>query len=199
MLLVGLSGGIGSGKSTVGRALAARGAVVIDSDKVAREVLAPGSPGEAAVLARFGSRVARADGVLDRQALANVVFADRARLLDLEAITHPLILREVRRQVAAATADVVVVELPLLDSVVRRNYGLDLVVMVRVPEDTALRRAVARGMTEQDAAARAAAQPTMAQRLELADRTLDNDGSLVDLEAELDELWPWLVGMAQNT
>ncbi len=196
MLLVGLSGGIGSGKSSVGRALAARGATVIDADQVAREILAPGSPGERAVLERFGPAVARPDGALDRQALAAVVFADDRERGDLEAITHPLVHLEVMGRTAAAEASVVVVEVPLLDAARRREYAFDKVVLVATPPEDAVQRAVARGMGEDDVRARMADQPNDDQRRAVADRVLDNSGTPVDLEAEVDRLWRWLTARA---
>jgi dephospho-CoA kinase len=196
MLLVGLSGGIGSGKSTVGRALAARGAEVIDVDDVGRDILARGSEGERSVLAHFGSRVASPGGGLDRQALATIVFADGGERRFLETLTHPLIHQEVTRRVAGSTASILVVELPLLDAARRHSYGFDVVVLVDPPEETAIRRAVARGMTEQDVRARIAAQPTHQQRRSVADRVVANTGTLEALEAELSELWAWLVVVA---
>ncbi len=211
MLRVGLTGALGAGKSTVGKALAARGAAVIDADQVARDVTAPGSPGERAVLERFGDRATgrsgRADEAarLDRKALADIVFSDEAERLALEAITHPLIRAEVLRRLALAGNDalagngVVVVEIPLLDGQRKVDYGLDVVVLVDTPEDVAVRRAVGRGMTEREARARTAAQPSGAQRRLLADRAFVNAGSLEDLENAVDELWAWLVALAQGS
>ena len=210
MLRVGLTGALGYGKSTVGKALAARGAAVIDADQVARDVTAPGSPGERAVLERFGDRAttrsgpAGGTGRLDRKALADIVFSDEAERLALEAITHPLIRAEVLRRLALAGNDalagneVVVIEIPLLDGQRKVDYGLDVVVLIDAPDDVAVRRAVGRGMTETAARARTAVQPSGAQRRLLADRGLVNDGSLADLENAVDELWAWLVGMAQG-
>jgi len=192
VLLVGLSGSLGSGKSTVGRALAARGAAVIDADRVARDVLAPASPGAQAVLDHFGGGVRRPDGSVDRQALAAIVFADPDERAALEAITHPLVHHEVRRRVAELGDTVIVVEIPLLDAARRHQYGFDVVVLVETSPDIAVRRALGRGMTEADARARMAAQPTAAQRRQVADRTLANDGSRADLEAAVDDLWAWL-------
>jgi dephospho-CoA kinase len=202
---VGLTGTLGAGKSTVGKALAARGAIVIDADQVARDVTAPGSPGERAVLQHFGERAtARSSGPgqsgqLDRKALADIVFSDAAERLALEAITHPLIRAEVLRRVALADSGapahdgVVVIEVPLLNEQRKLEYGLDVVVLVDAPEDVAVRRAVGRGMTEVAARARMAAQPSGAQRQRLADRALVNDGNLEDLEIAVDELWSWVL------
>jgi dephospho-CoA kinase len=225
VLCVGLTGGLGAGKSTVGRALAGRGATVIDADQVAREVVAPGSPGERAVLERFGPGVAGPDGHIDRSALAGVVFADPAERLALEAITHPLIRQELTRRVASlraqgaslrpqtasqrtgaaahgsesstasdttGTGQVVVVELPLLNKDSRTMYHLDVVVLVEAPVEVALARSVQRGMSEADARARTAAQPTDAERRSVADRVLVNDGDRARLESAVDDLWNWL-------
>jgi dephospho-CoA kinase len=208
---VGLTGTLGAGKSTVGKALAARGAAVIDADQVARDVTAPGSPGERAVLEHFGERAtarsgpAGQTGQLDRKTLADIVFSDAAERLALEAITHPLIRAEVLRRAALADSEalahdearantpVVVIEVPLLDEQRKVDYGLDVVVLVDAPEDLAVHRAVGRGMTETAARARMAAQPSGAQRRLLADRALVNDGDLKDLEIAVDELWSWLL------
>jgi dephospho-CoA kinase len=211
VLRVGLTGALGAGKSTVGKALAARGAALIDADQVARDVTGPGSPGERAVLERFGDRATARSGPagetrrLDRNALAAIVFSDEAERLALEAITHPLIRAEVLRRLALAGSDalagdeVVVIEIPLLDAQRRVDYGLDVVVLIDTPEGVALRRAVGRGMTETAARARTAVQPSDAQRRLLADQAIANDGSLEDLENAVDELWAWLVGMAQGS
>ena len=216
MIRVALAGGLGSGKSTIGRALAARGAAVIDADQVAREVVAPGSPGEQAVLERFGPTVTGPDGHIDRAALASVVFADPTERLALEAITHPLIREEIGRRLAKldeeagagqqgqgpevaggsrpiATPEIVVIELPLLDRSRQRDYSFDVVVVVDAPEELAVQRSVRRGMSEQDARARIAAQPAATERLALADRVLVNDGDLGRLEALIDDVWAWLV------
>ena len=198
MLRVGLTGTLGAGKSTVGKALAARGAAVIDADQVARDVTAPGSPGERALLEHFGERVTARSGPsgqtgrLDRKTLADIVFSDAAERLALEAITHPLIRAEVLRRVGLAHKEVVVIEIALLDKHRRAGYGLDVVVLIDTPEDVAVQRAVGRGMTETGARARIAAQPSGAERRLLADRALVNDGSLEDLESAVDELWGWL-------
>jgi len=140
-------------KSTVGSALAARGAAVIDTDRVARDVLAPGHPGAQAVLEHFGPEVRGPDGSIDRQALAAIVFADPDQRVVLEAISHPLVHKEVSRRVAELGDAVIVVEIPLLDAACRDQYGFDVVVLVEVQPDIALRRAVGRGMTEDDARA----------------------------------------------
>lgn len=196
----------------MGRLLAARGAVVIDTDQVAREVLAPGGAGERAVLDHFGPSVALDNGSLDRRALADLVFAVPSERLALEAITHPLIRRGVEERLAsleagtdasATPADaarpraVVVIEIPLLDAVRRRDYGLDTVVLVEAPEAVAVLRAQRRGISREQAIARMAAQPTPAERRAAADRVITNTGSLQELEAQVNDLWADLVQDAQ--
>lgn len=199
VLRVGLTGTLGAGKSTVGKALTARGAIVIDADQVARDVTVQGSPGERAVLEHFGDRATARSGPageppqLDRKRLGDIVFSDASERLALEAITHPLIRTEVLRRVALAQAEVVVIEIPLLDKSRKSDYGLDVVVLIDAPEKVALRRAEARGLTETGARARMAAQPSGADRRLLADRVLVNDGSMEDLESAVDDLWGWLV------
>jgi len=199
VLRVGLTGTLGAGKSTVGKALAARGAIVIDADQVARDVTVQGSPAERAVLEHFGDRATARSGPageppqLDRKRLGDIVFSDASDRLALEAITHPLIRTEVLRRVALAQAEVVVIEIPLLDKSRKSDYGLDVVVLIDAPEKVALRRAEARGLTETGARARMAAQPSGADRRLLADRVLVNDGSMEDLESAVDDLWGWLV------
>lgn len=190
MLLVGLTGGIGSGKSTVARLLAERGAVVLDSDLLAREAVEPGTQGFDAVVERFGGTVVAGDGSLDRAALASIVFADDDARADLEAIVHP----EVRRRIAEAVAShaetdaVVVVDSPLLIET-GAHEGFPLVVVVTASDDTRVARLVAKGMSEQDVRARIAAQMPLDEKAEYADAILDNEGSEVDLEGQVDLLW----------
>ena len=135
---VGLTGGLGAGKSTVGKPSPPGGAAVIDADQVARKVIEPGSDGERAVLERFGPAVKGPDGHLDRQALASIVFANPPERLALEAITHPLVHDEIARELASSPAEVVVIELPLLTAGGRQQYGLDFVVLVDTPEELAV-------------------------------------------------------------
>ncbi|MQS06759.1 dephospho-CoA kinase [Streptomyces alkaliphilus] len=197
MLTVGLTGGIGSGKSAVTRLLGERGAVVVDADRVAREVVAPGTEGLAAVVAEFGPGVLGPDGALDRERLGRLVFSDPGRLAALNAIVHPLVARRSAELRAAAPRDAVVVnDVPLL--VENDLAGMyDLVVVVDAPEDTRLDRLVrSRGMTEADARARMAAQADRAARLAVADRVVANDGTLADLETRVAELWEELVERA---
>ncbi|BAJ27840.1 MULTISPECIES: dephospho-CoA kinase [Kitasatospora] len=190
MLRIGLTGGIGAGKSEVSRQLAAHGAVIVDSDVIAREVVAPGTPGLAAVTAEFGPGVLLPDGALDRPALGRIVFADPARLAALNAIVHPLVRARSAELEAAAGPDAVVVhDVPLL-----AENGLaplyDLVVVIDVPDGQRLRRLVdLRGMAEDEARARMAAQATREDRLAVADLVLDNSGDLPELTARVDALW----------
>lgn len=190
MRYVGLTGGIGSGKSTVARLLAERGAVVVDADELAREALAPGTPGCAAVAARFGSVVMAGDGTVDRAALAARVFADRDERADLEAIVHPVVrlgIAEVLRA-HAETQDVVVVDSPLLIETAA-HLDCDVVVVVDAPEDVRVHRMVAGGLTAPDVRARIAAQMPLADKVALADVVVDNAGTVEDLVVAVDRLW----------
>ncbi len=200
MLRCGLTGGIGSGKSTVAAGLVARGAGLVDADVVAREVVEPGSPAFAPVVARFGPEVVGADGRLDRAALAAVVFADASARADLEALTHPVIGE---RMLAAARAAeeagrrVLVLDAALLDRRSRERYHLDVVVVVDTPVEVAVRRLVERrGFAEADARARVAAQASREERRALADLVVDNSGDREALEAEIDRTWSWLGSLA---
>jgi dephospho-CoA kinase len=200
VLTVGLTGGIGSGKSEVSRRLAALGAIVIDADKVAREVVEPGTPGFAAVAAEFGKDVVRADGSLDREGIGRVVFNDPDALKRLNAIVHPL----VGERIAAIMADVerdhpdgvVVYDVPLL---VENNLqgGYDVVLVVAAERQTQLRRLVEdRGMTQDDAEARIAAQAALEAKLAVADVVIDNNGSLEDLDRQVGQVWADLLSRA---
>lgn len=194
MTQVGLTGGIGSGKSEVARLLAAHGAVLVDSDVLAREAVAPGSDGLARVVREFGDGVLAADGSLDRPGLGRLVFADPDRLAALNAIVHPIVRRLSAEIVAAADDGAVVVhDVPLLvENGLADSY--DVVVVVDAPDETRLRRLVdLRGMAEPDARARMSAQATREQRLAAADVVVTNDGSLDDLRAEVDRLWARLL------
>ncbi|MFG3370770.1 dephospho-CoA kinase [Streptomyces sp. NPDC090032] len=190
MLKVGLTGGIGAGKSEVSRLLVAHGAVLIDADRIAREVVEPGTPGLAAVVEAFGSGVLAPDGTLDRPALGAIVFADADRLAVLNSIVHPLVGARSAELEAAATGDSVVVhDVPLL-----AENGLaplyDLVVVVDASPETQLDRLVRlRGMSEEDARARMAAQATREKRLEIADIVIDNDVPLDELHRRVDAVW----------
>lgn len=190
MLQVGLTGGIGSGKSTVSARLAALGAVVVDYDLLAREAVEPGTPALAAIVERFGREVVAADGTLDRPALGAVVFADEAARRDLEAITHPAVRDLAAARVAAAPEDAVVVhDHPLLVEMCMASW-CDVVVVVDVDPEVQVQRLVEqRGMSEADARARLAAQASREQRLAAADEVLDNGGTRDDLVAAVDALW----------
>ncbi|MGV9506765.1 dephospho-CoA kinase [Streptomyces tendae] len=199
MLKVGLTGGIGAGKSEVSRLLVEHGAVLIDADRIAREVVAPGTPGLAAVVATFGEDVLTEDGTLDRPKLGSIVFADPDRLAVLNGIVHPLVGERSRALEEAAAEDAVVVhDVPLLT-----ENGLaplyDLVVVVDADPATQLDRLVRlRGMTEQDARARMAAQATREQRREIADVVVDNDVPLDELRRRVKEVWDELVRRART-
>jgi dephospho-CoA kinase len=190
MLRVGLTGGIGSGKSTVARRLVERGAMLIDADVIAREVVGPGTTGLQAVLTEFGADLQAPDGSLDRAALARVVFADETRRHALNAIVHPLVAARRRELVAAASSDTIVVEdIPLL---VENDLGaaLHLVVVVHAtPEERVRRLVAARGMTADDAWARVRSQADDDARRAAADVWLDNSGSPAELLAAIDSLW----------
>ncbi|MFE1072720.1 dephospho-CoA kinase [Streptomyces sp. NPDC058783] len=194
MLKVGLTGGIGAGKSEVSRLLVEHGAVLIDADRIAREVVAPGTPGLAAVVAAFGEDVLAEDGGLDRPRLGSIVFSDPEKLAVLNGIVHPLVGERSRSLEEAAAEDAVVVhDVPLLT-----ENGLaplyDLVVVVDADPATQLDRLVRlRGMTEQDARARMAAQATREQRREIADVVVDNDVPLEELRRRVQEVWADLV------
>ena len=171
------------------RLLAGLGAVVIDADALAREVVAPGTPGLAAVAAEFGDGVLTPEGALDRGVLAAVVFSDAQALERLNAITHPLIAARAATLMAAAPADAIVVyDVPLLaEGVGRKDW--DRVIVVDAPDDLRISRLLARGLSEAEARARMAHQATREQRLAVADIVIDNSGDLDDLAAAVTELW----------
>ncbi|MFF2654486.1 dephospho-CoA kinase [Streptomyces sp. NPDC058045] len=199
MLRVGLTGGIGAGKSEVSRLLVECGAVLVDADRVAREVVAPGTPGLAAVTEEFGPEVVAADGSLDRPRLGALVFTDPDRLARLNAIVHPLVrARSVELERAAGEDAIVVHDVPLLT-----ENGLaplyDLVVVVDAAPETQLDRLVRlRGMTEDDAKARMAAQATREQRRAIADIVIDNDVPLAELHRRVHEVWAELTARARR-
>lgn len=191
MLQIALTGGIASGKSVVGRRLVEHGAVLIDADAIARDVVRPGTPGLARIVETFGEGVLAPDGTLDRAALAAIVFSDPQRRAELNAITHPLIAERSRELVAASAADAVVVhDIPLLVEGTRGVDGFDLVVVVHAPVETRLRRMMTdRGMTREQAEQRIGAQASDADRLALADVVIENNGDLADALRQVDELW----------
>lgn len=194
---IAVTGGIGSGKSSVTSRLAEHGALVIDADALAREVVEPGTPGLDAVVAEFGPGMLTAEGSLDRAAMAAVVFSDPERRAALEAIVHPLVGRRSQELLDSAPAGAVVVyDVPLLaeSASLGRIEGFDQVVVVTAPVETRVRRLVARGLPEADARARIAAQATDAERVAIADHVIDNAGDLAQLDAAVDRLWAEITG-----
>lgn len=197
VLLIGLTGGIGSGKSTVSAMLAQRGAVVIDADAITRDLQRPGTPVLAAMVDRFGPEILATDGTLDRQAVADIVFHDAVALSDLGAIVHPSVGEEIARrlQEEAGGDRMVVLDVPLLVESGRADMAALLV--VDVDPEIAVRRLVEqRGMDEADARARMARQASRDERLSRADFVLDNSGSREDLAAAVEELWPRLLAVS---
>ncbi|MGY1750443.1 dephospho-CoA kinase [Modestobacter sp. SYSU DS0511] len=189
MLRIGLTGGIGSGKSTVAALLAERGALVVDADRLAREVVAPGTAGLAEVVAAFGDRVLAADGSLDRPALAAIVFSDPEARGRLDGIVHPRVRSRAAELVAAAPADAVVVQdVPLLVETGQAG-SYDVVLVVEAPLETRVSRLVGRGLGEDDARARIASQATDEQRRAVADVVLVNDGDRAALADQVARFW----------
>jgi dephospho-CoA kinase len=199
VLLAGLTGGIGAGKSTVADMLVERGAVLVDGDLVAREVVEPGQPALERIAERFGPSVLDSEGRLDRPALAAVAFADDQSRKDLEAITHPAIQAEFARRVLAAPADaIVVLDVPLLvESGKANERGYHCVIVVEAPRELRLDRLEDRGVARSDAEARMAAQATDEERRAIATWVLHNDGARSDLERQVETVWADLV--ARNT
>lgn len=198
MKLVGLTGGIGSGKSTVSLLLAERGAVIVDADAITRQVQQPGSPVLAALAEQFGATTLCPDGSLDRAAVASIVFGDADALKALNRIVHPAVRAEMDRQVAeqSETDRAVVLDIPLLTENPRK--GLQGTIVVDVAVEIQVERLVgSRGFDEADARARIARQASRQQRLAIADFVVDNNGSLVELEPQIDGLWKWLDGLPQ--
>jgi len=193
MILVGLTGGIGSGKSSVSALLAAKGAVIVDADAITRELQQPGQPVLDAIVSRFGPDILAAHGSLDRARLAGIVFADPDALKALNDIVHPAVGAEIARRVEAErpTDHVVVLDIPLLVEGGRyRTAGL---LVVDTPVDVAVARLVQyRGMDEADVRARMGRQATREQRLAVADRVIDNSGDPASLAAQVDEAWEWM-------
>lgn len=193
MLLIGLTGGIGSGKSSVSAALQRRGAVIVDADAIVRELQEPGTVVFDEMVERFGAAIVAADGTLDRAAVAGIVFADAEALADLGMIVHPRVHDEIERRVAAEqdSDHVVVLDIPLLD---RSGWpGLASTIVVDLDPDVAVERLIAyRGFDETDARNRIANQASRDERLALADFVVDNGGDLDDLEREVDRAWDWI-------
>ena len=190
MRLIGLTGDIAAGKSTVSQMLEHKGAVIVDADRIARDIVEPGSPTLQAIVERFGHAVLRPDGTLDRAALAAMVFGDNEALKDLNAITHPAIGAEMARRASehAGTDRVVVFDIALMRD--KQQYGVELMVLVTAPEEERVCRMVRdRGTTEADARARIAAQAYLADRVRHADVVIDNSGTRDDLARQVDALW----------
>ncbi len=201
MLAVGLTGGIGSGKSTVASLLVERGAVLIDADAIAREVVAPGGSAYQPLLDRFGSGILASDGTIDRKALAAIAFSDKKQLERLNAITHPaigaLMLR--RREAQERSRNVVVLDIPLLRPAHRKVLSLDAVVVVDAPVEIAVERLVEhRGFDRADAEARVGAQISREERLNEADFVIDNSLDRDSLVKQVGEVWGKLVEMEQR-
>jgi len=198
VILVGLTGGIGSGKSTISSLLEGKGAIIIDADAIVREVQLPGSAVLTELVAKFGAGVLAADGSLDRQAVANIVFTDPDALKALNAIVHPAVGKEMnRRMIEQRTTDhVVILDIPLLTENPRE--GLQGKIVVDVPVEVQVVRLVQyRGFDEADARARISRQATREQRLATADFVVDNSGDLADLKPQIDKLWLWLNSLPQ--
>lgn len=200
MRLVGLTGGIGSGKSSVASRLAERGAAIVDADAIVRELQEPGQPVLAAMVERFGPGILTDEGRLDRAAVAAVVFADAEERAALEAIVHPALAVEMRRRLDALAVEVddagrdrvVILDHPLLTEK-GGKAGHSAVIVVDTPPETAVERLVAhRGFREEDARARMAAQASREERLAIADFVVDNSGAESALDAEVDRCWAWL-------
>ena len=200
MILVGLTGGMGAGKSSVSELLSAHGAVIVDADAITRELQQPGTPVFAAIVERFGDGVVAPDGTLDRQALADIVFADPDELKDLNGIVHPAVGVELleRLRQEAETDHVVILDVPLLVESGRDDMaGL---IVVDVDPELAVRRLVEhRNVPEADARARMARQATREERLAKADFVIDNSGTREDLAAQVDAAWAWIQGLEPAT
>lgn len=200
MLVIGLTGGIGSGKSTVSALLAAKGAVVVDADAIVRDVQQPGTPVFEKMVERFGPGIVAGDGTLDRAVVADLVFNDADALADLNAIVHPAVGAEIARrmQELAETDEVVILDVPLL--VESKNaYPVAGLLVVDVDPELALRRLVTyRAMREADVRARMARQASRDERLARADRVIDNSGTADDLVDQVDAAWEWIQGLPRH-
>ena len=200
MILIGLTGGIGSGKSTVSSLLAERGAVIIDADAITRQLQQPGQPLLQELADRFGSEILTELGELNRPALAAVAFSDPEALKDLNKIVHPAVAKEMDRQMNEVrhTDKVVVLDIPLLAENPRK--GLCGVIVVDVPVDLAVHRLVTfRSMNEADARARIEKQASREKRLEIADQVIDNSGDMESLARRVDEVWQWAISLPPAT
>jgi len=200
VILVGLTGGIGAGKSTVSALLAERGAVIVDADLIARELQSPGSPVLDQMAEHFGSHIITDDGSLDRAAVAKIVFNDETALKDLNGIVHPAMQSEIQRQIDEQrdTDRLVVLDFPLLGENPRK--GLAATVVVDIPVDVAVQRLVEqRAMSEDDARARINSQLSRDERLASATHVVDNGGDRDSLTAQVDQLWDQLLALPPTT
>jgi dephospho-CoA kinase len=193
VLLIGLTGGIGSGKSTVSSLLAANGAVILDADAITRSLQVPGTAVFDAMVERFGPGIIAEDGSLDRAAVAAIVFADEQAKRDLEGIVHPAVGAEMltRLQALADVDTVVIYDVPLLVESGRKGYAAVIVVDID-PELAVARLVEHRGMAEADARARIANQAAREERLAVADLVIDNSGTRAQLQKQVDEAWAWI-------
>ncbi len=198
MITVGLTGGIGAGKSTVSKMLAARGAVIVDADRIARDLQAPGAPLLDVMAERFGAHIIDDDGALDRGAVASIVFSDEQALADLNHIVHPAMQDEIRSQIDehSGTDRVVVLDFPLLGENPRDDLAATIV--VDVPHDVAVERAVERGMDADDVRKRIDSQITREARREIATHVIDNSGDLDALTEQVDSIWVDLVHLGSD-
>jgi dephospho-CoA kinase len=199
VILVGLTGGIGAGKSTVSAMLAERGAAIVDADKIARDLQSPGSPVLEAMADRFGEHILLDDGALDRAAVAKIVFNDESALKDLNGIVHPAMQSEIQRQIDQhrSTDRVVVLDFPLLGENPRK--GLAATIVVDIPVEVAVQRLVdQRGMDEDDARARINSQLSRDERLASATHVIDNGGDRDSLIAQVDDLWEQLLQLPHS-
>lgn len=193
MKLVGLTGGIGSGKSTIARRLAEHGAYIIDADQVAREVVEPGTPALAEITAHFGVIVLSADGSLNRGALGDIVFTDPAKRLQLNAIVHPAVQKRTKELFAQAPdGSVVVYDVPLLVET-QNEYPFDEIIVASAPESVRIERLMEhRGMLESEAAARIESQAPEEDRLKIASHVIDTSGDIAHTYSQVDALWTQL-------
>lgn len=196
MIVVGLTGGIGSGKSTVSAALAERGAIVVDADAIAKELQRAGQPVFLRMVERYGAGIVGPDGELDRARVAGIVFNDADALKDLNEIVHPALNAEMRRRIREQEGSdhVVIVDVALMaENNGRKRFGVGSVIVVDTPVEIAVERLVAyRRLGEADARARISRQASREDRLKIADRVVDNGGDRAHLEAQLGDLWSWI-------
>ena len=201
VLLIGLTGGIGSGKSTVSALLAEKGAVIIDADAITRELQQPGQAVFDAMVERFGKEILADDGTLDRTRMAEIAFNDEVAKKDLEKIVHPAVGAQMLAlmEAEAKTDHIVVYDVPLLVESARRAMDFAGVIVVDIDPEVAIRRVVEqRGMAEPDVRARIANQASREERREVADKVIDNSGTRDDLRRQVDEVWEWIQTLPQK-